>query len=307
MGDGFSCTSADPGRGSGTFRTGVRDSAWWQWNRKYWRWIGRQYLHAASFRPDWVIATHPFALAAWGGVRFRRFQLLGVVTDLSAHCFWWEPEADAYAVWLPETLPDLLRCGADAGTIWQTGIPIGREFASVRADREGPLVVMAGGLGLGPVGPVVDELVRLGRPIHVVCGRNLRLRSTLSQRHWPKTQVYGYVDNLAALLNGAAVLVSKPGGLTAAESAAARVPLVVPYCLPGQEQVNAERLVAAGLAVHERSVTGGVVKCLAPATWNGIRDRQRLLGRCRASEDLARTLVGDGLSKRVSAPQKFLD
>jgi len=265
----------------------------WVVNRRRWRRLAPVLRTvAARFRPDWVVCTHPFALAAWAGVTERTFGVVGVVTDLSVHRFWYEPDADAYAVWLPVMRQDLVRWGYPAERIWVTGIPIRSEFASVRPRFEGPVVVMGGGLGMGPIEATVNRLRGVGRPIRVICGKNERLYDRLKRRFEPgEVTVYGYVDNMPDILDGTALVVSKPGGLTVAETAASGVPLVISHHLPGQECVNLTRLLRIGLAVADETDVVRVVQgMLKRARWEEQAHRQRHFGRADAAGTLARNL-----------------
>ncbi len=276
----------------------------WAVNRHRWRRLSPLLRPAAeSFRPDWVIATHPFALAAWAGVQDRRFGVVGVVTDLSVHRFWYEPDADAYAVWLPSVGQDLARWGVPDERIWVTGIPIRPEFATVRPRFDGPVVVMGGGLGMGPIEHTVSRLCSLSRPLRVICGKNERLYNRLRRRFSGRTvSVYGYVENMPAVLDGAALVVSKPGGLTVAETAAGGIPLVVSHHLPGQECVNLKRLQRLGVI---RDGMGDVLDVargmLVRSRWEEQVHRQRHLGRADAAGALAAALYAKGESSEGQA------
>jgi processive 1,2-diacylglycerol beta-glucosyltransferase len=276
---------------------GRADHAWtaaWSANRRHWQRFSPHLARLAdTYRPDWVVATHPFALTAWAGVTRRRYRLAGVITDLSAHRFWYEPAADAYAVWLPEMWTDLARWGFDdPGRVWLTGIPIRPEFAGVRARPDGPVVVMGGGLGLGPIERTVERLIDLGRPLRIICGRNERLFRRLRSRFQGcQTRVYGYVDNVPELLDGAALMVSKPGGVTVAETAAVGLPLLLAHHLPGQERRNGERLVSLGAAVSgEANLVPSARALLGRPRWDEQVRRQRLLARPDAAQTVAMRL-----------------
>ena len=63
-----------------------------------------------------------------------------------------------------------------------------------------------------------------------------------------------FVDNVYDYMHAADVLVTKPGGLTAAEALVAGLPMVLCKPLPGQEERNARILCEAGAAVRSRAV-----------------------------------------------------
>lgn len=241
------------------FRREDRRGAHWAGHRRWWRGIGRRILTEVFLqqRPDVVICTHPFALTAWSAIREEQpnLRLVGVLTDLSVHRFWYEPLADAYTVWLPEQVEDLCRLGVDRERIWSTGIPIRASFQQPNGFwgfKPPPVVLLGGGLGMGPYYRILRQLSELPWPILAVCGHNERLRWQLSEHRWPASvAIEGYVENMPLLLKNARLVVGKPGGVTAAEVAQSQVPFLLTHWIPGQEEVNRDRLVA-----HQLAMTG---------------------------------------------------
>lgn len=65
-----------------------------------------------------------------------------------------------------------------------------------------------------------------------------------------EVEILGFTDRVPELMDKSDVIVSKPGGLTVTESLAKNIPMIIPYCIPGQEQENAEVLVEAGAAIR---------------------------------------------------------
>jgi len=64
--------------------------------------------------------------------------------------------------------------------------------------------------------------------------------------------VLGWTDDVPALMQAAQLLVTKPGGLTTLEAAAASLPVVLFDPIPGAEFINAKRMVDAGAALLTR-------------------------------------------------------
>ena len=229
----------------------------WQSHRTSWQSIGRRLLTQVfeQYLPDWVVATHPFALTAWTGLKkqYPNLKVMGVLTDLSAHQYWWEPEADAYSIWLPEQLADLARFGCPEDKIWDTGIPIRAIFHdnALQFARlfDGPIVVLGGGFGIGPYFKILRQLLSLELPVLAVTGQNERLRWRLSQHSWPAhVTIAGYVEDMPELLCQSRAVVGKPGGVTAAEVCQVQVPWLLTHWIAGQEEVNRDRLISHNLA-----------------------------------------------------------
>lgn len=232
-----------------------------------------------SFRPHAVVCTHAFPFGVMSAIR-EKFGLdvpcIGVVTDFVVHPYWVYENMDTYTVAVPELAAQLVGRGVPQSQVHVTGIPIDPRFterASSGVLRERlsvnsglPVVlVMGGGLGMGPVGKILRSLKRIERPMHVVVltGQNDKLKSRLEQElaRLPglsaQVQVLGYVDNVHEYMQAADLLVTKPGGLTTAEALASALPMVIVHPLPGQEMRNTRWLLGKKVAVrvaNERSL-----------------------------------------------------
>ena len=97
----------------------------------------------------------------------------------------------------------------------------------------------------------MEEILR----IFVVCGANEELKEELEKllsKYYGKKQVeiLGYTDKVNELMAISDVIVTKPGGLTVTESLTMRLPMIIPYYIPGQEEENTEVMSAEGVAME---------------------------------------------------------
>lgn len=225
----------------------------------------------AEFAPAVIVAAEVAAceLAVIAKcARLSNARLVGVITDHEAEPVWVKPEVDAYAVADEEVRAQLCAWGACADKITVCGIPTDAAFKErhnksatwaqhgVKADA--PVVLLMGG-GMGPtrMDDVAARLSASGEAMQLVAvtGHDARVRRRLERvRAVPPVslRVLGWVDDVAALMQTASVLVTKPGGLTTAEAALCALPVVMFDAIPGPEQRNAARLVAAGAGVMTR-------------------------------------------------------
>ncbi len=223
-------------------------------------------------RPSVVVCTHAFpcgVMSAYKREYDAGLPVMAVVTDFAVHPFWIYRNVDAYAVATPEIRAALVGRGVDPTRIAVDGIPVDPRFghhdedrgalrASLGLPRDARVVlVMGGGLGLGPVATTVRALAHAAVPVTpvVIVGKNRRLERRVAEearRDGADVRVLGFVQNVFDWMHAADVLVTKPGGLTTSEALAAGVPMVLLRPLPGQEERNARYLVSRGAALRAR-------------------------------------------------------
>ncbi len=77
--------------------------------------------------------------------------------------------------------------------------------------------------------------------LDVVCGRNKLLLDTLTKMYGQAVQdgrmtIHGFTKKIPEMMDEADVIVTKPGGLTTTEALSKKLPMIVPFAIPGQEQ-----------------------------------------------------------------------
>ncbi|MFN2449817.1 MAG: glycosyltransferase [Candidatus Baltobacteraceae bacterium] len=254
-------------------------------------------------RPDVVVCTHAFPCGVMAEYR-RHFAdappVVGVVTDFAVHAYWIHDNVAAYAVATPEMKNAMAARGIEADRIFVTGIPIKPQFGELQFDREAlrarldlPLdraviLLMGGGLGIGPLGRMLSALDAVDQPLCAVAivGRSVRSEERVLERAtrigYP-VRVLRFVDNVYDYMHAADLLVSKPGGLTASEALAANLPLVLFKPLPGQEERNTRYLMQRGAAVRAKNRDG-----LSQTVAALLEDRTRIAGMRKAIGEIAK-------------------
>jgi processive 1,2-diacylglycerol beta-glucosyltransferase len=282
----------------------------------------------ARFRPTAVIATHPFPGGA--AALLRRRGRLGAplamaVTDFIPHPLWVQDGVDRYFAASPETAARLEALGAPQSRVQVTGIPVRLAFSrpdlAVGARESGlpaqggapadcrpsegarRVLVMGGGLGMGPVVEAVRSLATQPHPhllTTVVAGKNPQLLGELIDLfgHDPRITILGYTDQIADLMKASDLLLTKPGGLTCSEALACGLPMLLLPALPGQEEENAAHLVKTGAAVSVAEEQAGWVaaELLFKRTERLMRMREAAAraGYPRAALQVAYTLMTAG-------------
>ena len=218
--------------------------------------------------PDLIISTHPILTFLLGAAREEErltLPVMAVVTDYIGHYTYMAHHGgiDAYITGSAFTKRDLIRRGVPEHKVFTYGIPIRQEFYQPRPCRpEGDLftvLVMAGSMGLTKMEKVIGQVMGCPQPLRMVavCGNNEEMREDLEKTYGQGMQadgkevvIYGFTREVARLMDEADLMITKPGGLTVSEAIAKRMPLLIPYMIPGQEEENANLLETEGAAVR---------------------------------------------------------
>jgi len=291
----------------------TRVSGFKTWLHRYTASNLRNYVETVS--PDVVVCTHAFPCGVMAEFK-RQYSptppVIGVVTDFVVHPFWIHRNIDGYAVATPEMRHALVARGVPSDRVRITGIPIDSRFGQTTATRmlrrslgvapeKTTVLLMGGGLGIGPLEKAIFAIDRLSRDIQtvVVVGKNAalehRLRDAAASLHRP-ARVVGFVSDVYDYMRAAAVLVSKPGGMTSSEALAAGLPMIMLRPLPGQEERNTRYLEDRGVGIrveNSRELTQALDRLLGDAH---LLDRMR-----RAAVHLAKPDAAADVAELIEA------
>lgn len=227
-----------------------------------------------SFRPDLIVAAEVAACEMAAIARrlgLTQAPILSVITDYESEPIWVQPEVAAFAVPDEHVRAEMISWGTVADRISICGIPIDAAFDVLHTRKatllrygindDAPMVLLMGG-GMGPtrMDQVVEVLSTSDTAMHIVAvtgqdKRALRRLEHLKVKAPVSLRVVGWTNEVAALMQAARILVTKPGGLTIAEAALCSLPVVFFDPIPGAEFVNARRMVDAGAALLTRGAS----------------------------------------------------
>ncbi|NTU82112.1 MAG: galactosyldiacylglycerol synthase [Chloroflexales bacterium] len=274
-----------------------------------------------SFAPEVIICTHflPMELL----VRYRRNAQITepiycVVTDHAAHTFWTYTEIDGYFVGDEQTRDQLIARGVTAAQIIVSGIPIDPTIAEPKdcidsrarlsLPSEGRIITLfGGGVDNEHIRLIIQGMLRsqIEATLVVVAGRNPTLIENLSDlQSTPRLRlrVHGHIDYVDDLIAASDLVVTKAGGLIVSEVQARGVPLIVIDPIPGQEEWNADFVVASGSGVQLRmceSVPATASRLLNhPQLLADMRACARAVARPRAAVEIAEQVISDYNSRR---------
>lgn len=233
---------------------------------------------------DTVICTHIFSgLLLRETLRRYPMKLKTAITATDYTCSPGTAESNADLYFIPgESLAEeFTDKGVPADRIVVSGIPVQSSFYT-QTDKEMSkrnfgidpsrfhILVMCGSMGCGPMGQLVKQLyARLSQKceVSIVCGRNQKLRTQLNKQFQsaPTVHIYGYVEDISALMDSADVYITKPGGLSTSEAAAKGLPMIFLDVVSGCEEHNMDFFVRCGGAITALGVDGVVGHCLVLA------------------------------------------
>ncbi len=262
----------------------------WMW-RKLFDW--RQSKRHGSTAPDWVFrrgckavlrqikeyAPHLVIVTEIGAAEIAALgrregwfnaPILAVQTDYQTEPPWVQSEIDAYCVASEEARGQLIGWGVLPNRVLLCGIPVDPAFAlpfdkkellpALGLDARRPVVlVMGGGMGPVPLDEVVSSLEHCNAPMQVlaVAGHDRLLRHRLEMmrgRLAVDLHLFGWTNNVPELMAVSDILITKPGGLTAAEALAAGLPMILTHPIPGPEERHVRYLCQNGVALHAKSL-----------------------------------------------------
>lgn len=226
-----------------------------------------------GYDPDVIVCPHIFSAILI--TQMKREHMIrpgvmtyGIVTDFTLHPFWEYTQMD-YFVTASELMNfEVVRRGIPKEKILPFGIPV-RECFNVREDKQEvrrrlglkdmfTLLVVGGGMGFGDIPKMVEDLEKLEgeAQIVVICGSNSRLKNKLEKLKdnlkdsSKELVVLGYTTNINEYMDGADLLLTKPGGLSISEALAKGKTMMLMEPLPGVESFNLCFLLNNSLAVH---------------------------------------------------------
>lgn len=221
-----------------------------------------------EFSPDCILCTHAAPMGAVCRLKRReelRVPVYGVVTDFVVHRLWMHTEAQGFFLAHDSLRKALISAGVFPERLLAYGIPLRKMFTvkniagakkygcSGTVKKGLVFLICGGGTGLLPMEQILAQLNQMEVPFtaYFVTGKNQAVYDRLQKKAGQskhEIRVFHFVEDMAALMEAADLVISKAGGLTSAEALAKQKPLVIYQPLPGQEAANAAFLTAQNAA-----------------------------------------------------------
>ena len=216
---------------------------------------------------DFIISTHFLNSELVCGLKLKnkiKAKLITIITDFGVHPFWVSFGTDLYMVASEFTKNKLLEMGVASLQINISGIPVNASFIKTKnrdtlaaklgiAENKFTVLVMTGSFGSGPLEQIAESLCTQAQVL-VVCAKNKKVFSRLSQKSLANVKVFGFVHNADELMGVADIIITKPGGSSIAELLNMELFPIFISAIPGQEQANARILEDYGVGCSPKNI-----------------------------------------------------
>ncbi|MCX7841937.1 MAG: UDP-N-acetylglucosamine--LPS N-acetylglucosamine transferase [Clostridia bacterium] len=272
----------------------------------------RIYNLVKETKPSAIVCTHPFPLhmlSAFKRKALANIPIISVITDFVSHSFWINSHSDIYIVANEYLQYDLKERGIPSHKVFPYGIPVSQDFIIQRSrcmilkelelEDRFTVLVMGGSLGIGDIVDTFKALLCVQRDIQIVavCGQNHRLKKELESMSTDtvkSVKILGYTNNISDLMEISDLIITKPGGMTAAEALVKQLPMLIISPIPGQEEGNADFLVKSGAAQRldgTDNISSVIEKMFDnPLLLKGMRQSAAAMSKPSASKDIARLI-----------------
>lgn len=217
-------------------------------------------------RPRLIVSTYPIYSSLLDHLSKQGRTLPPIVTvitdSISVHPSWTSAPSDLVCVADEETHRAVLDLGVRQSSIHITGFPVRLSFM-MEASRyhEGTRILYMPSTPPGHVGATLNAvlpMLRQGTRLTLQTGRHApalyqTIRRFMDSHPAAPVDVIGWTDQLPRYLQTHDILICKAGGAILHEALAARIPAIIDYVVPGQEEGNAELLLTHHCAVRSRS------------------------------------------------------
>ena len=217
----------------------------------------RDYLdsHAADLAIS-VFATASSAVSELAD-RYPAMSHIVLCSDVTPHRLWVQPNVDLYLVTSEAGAAAVRRYQPRARiqvipTLVRPGFYDPPSRAKARADLGLPAddrtaLLMSGAWGLGPLAEAATALADAGVQVLAVAGRNAKLegRLTVAAAHRRRLHVFGYTDQIPALMSAADLVITSSGD-TCAEARVIGRPLLLLDVVQGHGRDNLQHELEIG-------------------------------------------------------------
>lgn len=228
-------------------------------------------------QPRLIVSTYPVYSAVLAAVRAKRIvpPLVTIITDsVSVHPIWVSSPSERFCVADDDTQHVVEKLGVPHEKIRVTGFPVSLAFTQPLPDEAEPsqrILYLPSTPGrhvaatLEALRPLLLSGVKLTLPVGKHGSRLYHLLRRFTDSMPPGSiDIVGWTPRIPEFLRTHDVVICKAGGAILHEVLAAKIPAVIDYVVPGQEEGNAEMLTSndCGIRTHSPAETAAAVQSI---------------------------------------------
>ena len=248
-----------------------------------------------ELKPRVIVSTYPLYAGLLATLRQQMEvpPLVTVITDsTSVHPIWLMAPSDLYCVSDVETDDVILKMGVPPAKTRITGFPVSLQFSEALPEellcRSGQRILYLPSTPARHVAATLEALrplIKQGVKLTIPVGKHRSrlyhaLRRYIDSIPEGTLDIIGWTSRIPELLRTHDVVICKAGGAILHEVMAARIPAVIDYVVPGQEEGNANYLLSRDCALQSKTAkeTGeAVALILADGSKLGQKMRDNML------------------------------
>jgi len=205
-------------------------------------------------KPDLIICTHGFPSYILSKLKIKNPDLapvINVYTDFFINDVWGRDGIDYHFVPNQNMKKELIQKNEiPEEQIYITGIPtaeqIEESFRAKKTNTRYRVLVSGGSVGLGNIKELMKQQKNDTKVEYfVLCGKNQHLFRKIEKLNRPNIHPLTYITSrqeMNNLYDEVDAIVTKPGGVTISEALKKRLPIFIHSALPGQEEINLQKL-----------------------------------------------------------------
>ncbi len=222
---------------------------------------------------DVVICTQITASTIMSYLKYTGYfkkKLVTTFSDFHLHRFWVYKNVDLFLANIVEQKEEMVSMGYDperiaiCGITLQPPLEISKEEARTKlgVTDEKVSLVFGGSFGYGFGEDTINAARESSDTVLVICGTNKVLFNALSKIYAEDSRVklFGFINNVQEFYAASDLSVSKPGGLSTAESLQRKLPIIVSSYMPGHEELNFHYLLDRKLILDGTKNLAAVIK-----------------------------------------------
>lgn len=249
-----------------------------------------------TLKPRVIVSAYPLYAGLLDALRNQGMPvpgLVSVITDsISIHPIWLKQPSDLYCVADIETEAVVQKQGVPLNKVRVTGFPVSLQFTETlpaqALQHQGQRILYLPSTTARHVAATLESLrplLQSGVQLTIPVGKHHSrlyhvLRKFMDSLSGSPVEIIGWTTRIPEMLRTHDVVICKAGGAILHEVLAARIPAVIDYVVPGQEEGNAEMLLSRHCAFRTETAqaTGeAVAKVLANDSEVGRQMRANML------------------------------